>query len=196
MNGVMPVSLGMIKVFLLTGKRPVLVDTGTRGNASRILDGLNHQDVKPEDVGLILITHTHGDHIGSLAELKKAIPAPVAVHRLDAESVRADACVEPDVLLEDESDLRPCGVAGEVIWTPGHSRGSVLVTLESGEAIVGDLVLPRFMAFGPPAIAFWSASREDSIASINKVIAFRPSTILASHGGPYTPESLVHLARS
>jgi hydroxyacylglutathione hydrolase len=195
MNGVIPVSLGMVKVFILTGDRPVLVDTGTRGNARRILSGLERHGVKPENVGLVLITHTHGDHIGSLAELKKVIPAPVAVHRLDADALREGSGVEPDVLLEEDFDLRQYGVAAKVVWTPGHSRGSVSVLLESGEAVVGDLVLPRLMAFGPPAIAFWAVSREDSIASIRKVLALRPSVIHSSHGGPCKPEALARLAR-
>ena len=195
MSNVIPVSLGMVKVFVLQGNRPVLVDTGTPGNAGRVLAGLDRQGVKPEDISLIIITHSHADHYGSLAELKHTIKAPVAVHRLDAESMRAGASVEPDVLLEDEFDLRQYGVAGNLIWTPGHSRGSVSIMMSSGEAVVGDLVLPRFMAFGPPAIAFWSASREDSLASIRKVLGLKPSVILSSHGGPYRPEALAKLAR-
>jgi hydroxyacylglutathione hydrolase len=217
MNGVIPVSLGMVKAFILIGNRPVLVDTGTAGNARRILAGLERQGVKPEDVGLVLITHAHTDHYGSLAELRKTIPAPVAVHRLDAESLRTgtgqptrrkgqdevtdrprgkpSTGVEPDVLVDDELDLRAYGVAGRVIWTPGHTRGSLSVMPESGEAVVGDLVLPRFMAFGPPAIAFWAASREDSLASIRKVLALKPSIILTSHGGPWAPTALAGLVR-
>jgi hydroxyacylglutathione hydrolase len=195
-NGVIPVPLGMVKTFILPGDRPVLVDTGTAGNARRILTGLERQGVKPERVGLVLITHTHADHYGSLADLKKTIPAPTAVHRLDAEALRAGAGVEPDVLLEDEFDLRQYGIAGKVIWTPGHSRGSVSAIMESGEAVVGDLVLPRFMAFGPPAIAFWAASREDSLASVRKILALKPTVVHTSHGGPYRPEALAGLGRS
>jgi glyoxylase-like metal-dependent hydrolase (beta-lactamase superfamily II) len=133
------------------------------------------------------------------------------VHRLEAEYVRTGmsppaarnrlssvlfrpstkpraAGVEPDILIKDELDLNPYGVAGRVMWTPGHTRGSMSVMLESGEAIVGDLVLPRYMSFGPPAIAFWAASRKDSLASIRKVLDLMPSIILTSHGGPYRPD--------
>jgi len=67
--------------------------------------------------------------------------------------------------------------------------------MASGEAVVGDLVLPRFMAFGPPAIAFWSASRQDSLASIRKVLDHKPSIILASHGGPYRPDAVARMVR-
>jgi hydroxyacylglutathione hydrolase len=201
MSGAIPISLGMVKAFILSGTRPLLVDTGTPGNAGRILAGLERQGVKPDDIGLVLITHAHGDHVGSLVELKQSIKAPVAVHRLDAEPLRegpgrkSSAGVEPDVLIDDELDLRQYGVAGRVIWTPGHSRGSMSVIMDSGEAVVGDLVVPRFMAFGPPAIAFWSASREDSLTSIRKVLDLEPSVILTSHGGPYRPEALARLVR-
>jgi hydroxyacylglutathione hydrolase len=194
MKGVVPIRLGVVKAFVTHGDRPILIDTGTRGHARRILAALGHEGVEPEVIALILITHTHPDHIGSLARLKKTIPAPVAVHRLDAGALSEGSGVEPDILLEDDFDLRQYGAAGRVIWTPGHSRGSVSVMLESGEAVVGDLVLPRYMAFGPAAIAFWSASREDSVASIRKVLSFKPSIVHASHGGPFTPEALARLA--
>ena len=195
MNGVIPITLGMVKSFILPGERSVLVDTGTPRTAGKILAGLERYGVKPDRFGLVLITHTHMDHIGNLGELRKTISAPIAVHRLDAESLRQGARVEPDVIVEADLDLRQYGVAARAVWTPGHTRGSLSVVTESGEAIVGDLVFPRFMAFGPPAIAFWAASREDSIASIRKVLALNPSTFHTSHGGPYRPEALPKLAR-
>ena len=195
MNGVIPIALGMVKSFILTGERSVLVDAGTPRKADRILAELERHGVEPNHVRLVLITHTHTDHVGSLAELRKTIAAPVAVHRLDAESLRRGAGVEPDVVVEADLDLRQYGVAARAIWTPGHTRGSLSVMLESGEAVVGDLVLPRFMAFGPPAIAFWAASHDDSLESIGKVLNLKPSVILTSHGGPYRPEALARLVR-
>jgi glyoxylase-like metal-dependent hydrolase (beta-lactamase superfamily II) len=71
----------------------------------------------------------------------------------------------------------------------------VSVIMDSGEALVGDLVLPSFMFLGPPLVAFWAASRQDSLASIKRVLDFKPSIILTSHGGPYRPEALAGLVR-
>ena len=45
-----------------------------------------------------------------------------------------------DFLLEDEFDLRPFGVNGKVIHTPGHTEGSLSILLANGEAIVGDMI--------------------------------------------------------
>lgn len=215
--GLLPLQLGFVKAFLVRGAgKHVLVDSGTAGNLTRILAQLERGGVNPRDIGLIVVTHAHADHTGSLAEVVQATGAKVAVHRLDAEHVRTGmqtpaaqnrlsrilfrpsekpsaAGVEPDVLVDNELDLNPYGVGGKVIWTPGHTRGSVSVVLESGEAIVGDLVLPCYMAFGPPAIAFWATSREDSLASIRRVLDLKPSIIMTSHGGPYQPEALARM---
>jgi hydroxyacylglutathione hydrolase len=217
--GVLPLRLGIVKAFLLRGtSKHVLVDTGIKGQLPAITDQLGRDGLGLKDIGLIVITHAHADHTGSLADVVQATGAKVAAHRLEAESLRTGmqppaaqnplsralfrpstkpraACVEPDILIDDELNLNPHGIAGRVVWTPGHSRGSLSVIMESGEAVVGDLVLPRFMAFGPPAIAFWAASREDSLASIRRVLDLKPSIILTSHGGPYRSEALAVLVR-
>jgi glyoxylase-like metal-dependent hydrolase (beta-lactamase superfamily II) len=192
--GVLPLRLGFVKAFLARGRgKHVLVDSGTAGSSARILAGLGRAGVGLRDIGLIVVTHVHPDHTGGLAELVKATGAKVAVHRLEAE--HPGTRLASDILVDEELDLNPHGVGGKVIWTPGHTRGSMSVVLESGEAIVGDLVLPRFMAFGPPAIAFWAASPEESVASIRKVLTLNPSILHTSHGGPYRPEAVARLVR-
>ncbi len=48
--------------------------------------------------------------------------------------------VRADLALDAPLDLRPYGVAGRVEPLPGHTPGSVVVLLDSGDAVVGDLV--------------------------------------------------------
>jgi hydroxyacylglutathione hydrolase len=190
-SGVLPLRLGFVNAFLLRGAgKHVLIDAGTKGKLPAITGRLEREGVGLKDIGLIVVTHAHPDHTGSLADVAEATGAKVVVHRQEAEQVRG---VVPDILVDDDLYLGLYGVAGKLIWTPGHTRGSLSVMMESGEAVVGDLVLPRFMAFGPPAIAFWSASREDSLASIRKVLSLKPSVMLTSHGGPFRPEALARL---
>ena len=48
--------------------------------------------------------------------------------------------VVPDVVIDSEFDLNPYGISGKVVSTPGHSDDSICIILNSGEAIIGDLV--------------------------------------------------------
>ncbi len=113
---------------------------------------------------LILHTHAHWDHCGGTKELKQTTGAPAAVHHAEAERMRRGnngvlrptapmsallrpfldwpfPGVEPDLLLGDDTDLRPFGVEGRVVLTPGHTAGSVSVLTPDREAIVGDLLM-------------------------------------------------------
>jgi hydroxyacylglutathione hydrolase len=43
------------------------------------------------------------------------------------------------VLSDEEFSLIGYGIPSKIIYTPGHSMGSVSVLLETGDAFVGDL---------------------------------------------------------
>lgn len=64
-----------------------MVDGGAPGEIKRFEKELKNIDLNPSDVELIIVTHGHIDHIGSLKDLKDLTGAKVAVHRLDVECV-------------------------------------------------------------------------------------------------------------
>jgi len=148
-----------VNAFIICGERAVIVDTGIPGYDAAILPAMERYDVKPSDVSLILITHGHHDHYGSAIALKQKTGAPVAIHKADSEALRTGVNpklipigtkgkimvglsgmmkmpeikgMEPDVLIEGEMDLSKYGIAGKVVPTPGHTRGSVSVLLDGG----------------------------------------------------------------
>ena len=206
----------MTNVFLIQGAGgAVLVDAGNPGNADLILERLAEHGVAPGDVRLILITHGHIDHFGSAAELRERTGAPVAIHALDAEAVRQGVhlpgslkptswiialgmripgvagptrapAFKPDIVFEDEWRLDDYGVAGRVLHTPGHTPGSVSVLLDSGEAIVGDVVMGQLMGMlhkpGPPIVA-WDLERNQE--SVRQLAALSPRVVYVGHGGPF-----------
>lgn len=55
-----------------TESQNILVDAGERGNSDTILAYLKSQNV--EELDLVVATHPHSDHIGSMAEVIKALP--------------------------------------------------------------------------------------------------------------------------
>jgi hydroxyacylglutathione hydrolase len=105
---------------------------------------------------------------------------------------------EPDVQFEGaESRLDEYGVAGRVILTPGHTRGSVSVLLDSGQAIVGDMVMGQLMGLirrpGPPLIA---SDLEQNWESVRRLLDLSPHTIYVGHGGPFSTGAVSRLVQS
>jgi hydroxyacylglutathione hydrolase len=209
------VRLGIANAYIVRQEGTILVDTGGPGSETAILDAAKDLGIAPEDIRLILLTHGHGDHAGSALELRERTGSKVAVHRDDAEKVRHGnqgklraACLtgrvlgplfggkkalypplEPDIIIGDSLDLRPFGVDGTVLPTPGHTPGSVSVFLANGEAIVGDLIFPSITS-EKPCPPFWADDPDGVKRSIGIVQARRPGKVYTGHGGPFSSEAI------
>jgi glyoxylase-like metal-dependent hydrolase (beta-lactamase superfamily II) len=86
------------RVYLLLGAGPpTLVDAGSGEGAStrHILAGLEAvgrefgEHVRVGDIGRIIISHGHADHIGGLPDMLRHAAAEVAVHPLDSRAITA-----------------------------------------------------------------------------------------------------------
>lgn len=206
-----------VNAFLVLGERPILVDALVPGHAPEILDVLEAHHVAAESVAAIVITHGHVDHAGSLHALKLKTGAPVIAHRHDVEALRTGtsepvqgrtpgaqamiesgavgdappfAAVDVDVVVEDEFDLAPYGVAATLIHTPGHTPGGLSMVTADNEVIVGDLI---GSAAGDPSradLAPFATDTEALDASVRRVIALHPARVYCGHGGPFSAEAL------
>jgi glyoxylase-like metal-dependent hydrolase (beta-lactamase superfamily II) len=210
-TAVVPIRLSISNAFLVKGERPVLIDTGCPGDADALLKALAREGVAVADLSLILHTHGHRDHAGGTRRLKDMTAAPAAVHPADADMLRRGAnrplaptnltgrllrpfvdwpfpAVEPDLELAEGMDLRPYGLAGQVIATPGHTAGSVSVVLDTGEALAGDLLVGGYLGgLLSPHVPGYPYFAEDLAAlrdSIRKLLSFSPSRVYVGHGGP------------
>jgi glyoxylase-like metal-dependent hydrolase (beta-lactamase superfamily II) len=206
--------LSIPNVYLLTGERAILVDSGRPKDVPRILAFMQAQGVRADKVALILLTHGHWDHAGGAAQLKAAMKVPVALHHADVDLVRtgtngplkptslfgrmirpfispAFPPFEPDLLIEDEFDLRRFGVAARIMFTPGHTAGSISVLTEDAQMIVGDLIfggcLGGWLFPTRPGLHYFADDLLQLHASIAKVLAASPSIIHPGHGGPLDP---------
>jgi hydroxyacylglutathione hydrolase len=120
-------------------REAIVVDPGD--DVERVLQILADNQLK---VRAIVSTHTHIDHVGGLAGLRRATGAPVLIHEADLElyrhlDVQAQFLGTPtpeSTKIEDfvkEGDtLRWGDYSARVIHTPGHTPGSISLYIEKG----------------------------------------------------------------
>ena len=124
-----------------------VVDPG--GAAGEICEACEAQGCRLTD---ILLTHGHFDHIEAVAELVRLTGAHIHIHPNDAdmllslerslgrpgyEHVQVAADCPLDIL--ESAKLNVCGMDMEIIYTPGHTSGSVSYYLpEQGVLFAGD----------------------------------------------------------
>lgn len=207
------IRLSMVNAYLIRGDGgSVLIDTGAPETAPTLSGKLGELGIGPGDLTLIVLTHAHTDHFGGVGAVKKVYPAPVAVQRDDAPWLekgvngpttgqtaigrfaagrprpeQSDLGVKPDILWDDTLDLKPYGIAGRLLHTPGHTAGSASVTLDSGDILIGDMLMGRIPPKAPKT-PFVAVDMDQLVQSLKEIIALHPKTIWPGHGGPFTPE--------
>lgn len=153
-------------VLVVNGANSILVDTGVRGFSMKIKMLFRQYQLKPADIKLIVLTHTHYDHTGNLRELKKYTGAPVLVHQNEFENLKNGFTPVPkghgkysrlisefgravfpkyasprpfvaDLVNTGEFDLNEFGLDAKIISTPGHTNGSQSIVIGKS-LIAGD----------------------------------------------------------
>lgn len=85
-------------------------------------------------LGMILLTHHHGDHVAGTAELAARYGAKVAGAAADAHRLP-----KLDIVLKPGGTVSFGGSEGRVIDTPGHTRGHIAIHFpDSGFVLCGD----------------------------------------------------------
>ena len=111
-----------------TTNKAAIIDPG--GDADRIIQVLQGEKVELE---YILLTHGHYDHTTGVPELSEAMPdAKIYIHQADANGAGSHlfplAGQVDELLLYEDGDTLPLGeLTIEVLHTPGHSPGSVVL---------------------------------------------------------------------
>ena len=211
------VPFGMINCHLIIAETGcILVDAGLPGSESKIESALKKRGLSFSDIKLIVITHAHVDHAGSAARIRELSGAPILAHKGDLDyyqqKKKMTFCATgwfgriflktglilqpyvpftPDILLQagDVLDLTCFGAAGTARHTPGHTAGSVSVQLDTGDAMVGDLLASGVLLGGlirtghairPP----FEDSPETVSDELKKMLVSGSKRFYMGHGGP------------
>lgn len=177
--GVFAVGVRASTVFLYLGETVTIVDAGAPGSAPQVLAAIHALGRTPDDVGCIVITHAHLDHVGGLPELQRVVHAPTAAHEADAELIRrTEPLPNPfqrrplavmshpvlrrldpgparvDVDLHDGDSL-PGAPGLHTVHMPGHTPGSIAIhARERGVVWAGDAMEYHRHRLGPPSAQF------------------------------------------
>jgi len=134
----------------------VIVDDATK-EAAIVDPSFESDQLLPElqEKGLtlryLLLTHAHFDHVIDNAFYASTVGLPIALHRADLPLLRAlpeqgrmfgvpvEPSPDPTIWLEEGKPLTLGETTIQVLFTPGHSPGSVTFLVDDA-AIVGDVL--------------------------------------------------------
>jgi hydroxyacylglutathione hydrolase len=135
---------------VLKDKKHILIDPGhiitpyLHEHAYEMLNREIGEDrLKTEDIGLVLLTHAHPDHVEAAKKFRESSQALIALHKQDEYAYKMFGLGKIDLYLQ-EGELKLDNVVEdkiEIISTPGHSPGEVSVYWPLKKALaVGDVI--------------------------------------------------------
>ena len=91
-------------------------------------------------------------------------------------------------LTGNDVPLADWGIPGEIIYTPGHSPGSISILLETGDAFVGDLAMNAFPLRLSPGLPIFADSLETVKESWKNLLNKGAKVVYPAHGKPFSAE--------
>ena len=127
--------------------RCIIIDPGDE--ADKVKKKIEERSLSPE---AILLTHGHFDHIMAVESLREHYGVPLYMHKADIEMItdpakssmltfggRDEPLRPPEKTVNDGDTLTVAGIEVRVLFTPGHTKGSVCY-IAQGCVFCGDTV--------------------------------------------------------
>jgi glyoxylase-like metal-dependent hydrolase (beta-lactamase superfamily II) len=197
------------------GRDFFMVDSGLEANAPALERDLRASGFDPSRMRAIVLSHGHADHAGGAAYFRRRFGTRVIAGRGDEAMLRSghnerlcptndDARarfasdqgatftpIAPDVTVDAERSLLDVtGIPARVMPLPGHTEGSLVVTVGDG-VFVGDLL--RGDAIWPTAeVHFYMCDLEDNRRDVQTVLDQVPRAAqwFPGHFGPLSRDAV------
>ncbi|MDD5181702.1 MAG: MBL fold metallo-hydrolase [Candidatus Nanoarchaeia archaeon] len=124
---------------LVRGDKNIIVDTGSFMDRDRLVDSLKKENLTPEDIDCVIITHTHLDHSANAGLFKNA--EILVKHNLSNPGIKfyVNSYFIEKVNLDGYTVMK--GV--KTLLTPGHTVDNISVAVETREGtivVAGDAI--------------------------------------------------------
>jgi glyoxylase-like metal-dependent hydrolase (beta-lactamase superfamily II) len=149
-----------VYAYLIYGEQVVLIDSGVASSDVLVFDYLRETGRDPHEISVLVLTHSHPDHIGGTPAVKRKTGCRVGAH-IDAqpwiEDVKrqfrerpivdfhslVEGSVDVDLVLNDGDSLAlGKGLSLRVLQTAGHSKGSVSLLFDQDGALFSGDAIP------------------------------------------------------
>lgn len=197
-----------------------LIDAGLAGSAEQILDELARVGGKPEQLRQIILTHSHPDHVGGVADLAEKTNAQVLAHELDVpviageadiviptdlpevEQVFMDEAIENTPLAPpahvdralqdgDEIDL---GGGARVVHVPGHTPGSIAIYMPKEKLLFAGDTAERDLQENL-ILGMFNLDRPQAIESFKRLAQLDFEIACLGHGRPENKDACLAFRR-
>lgn len=183
------VNLGFVSAYILVrGGEAAIVDTGVDGSADAIGASLAGIGLDWDAVGHLVLTHHHGDHVGSAAVIMERAPAVAGY--AGAEDIPSITVPRPLIAVGEGDEV----FGLQVVTVPGHTPGSIaLLDPAGGLLVAGDALVTTG---GPVALpgAQFTADMAQAEQSVIKLGGLTFETLLVGHGDPITSGASAQVA--
>ena len=191
------------RMYLVEDETLALVDSGLPWNTGRVLDYITQIGRRPADLGLILMTHSHPDHISGALALSRRTGADIVAHVADTKThsdqqtslsyMGVFGSLRLPVPFLQRTPVGKVVTGGEVlpllggirvIHTPGHTPGSVCYMLESRSLLFsGDTVYSDGERVSR-SIPFPGHDGRSYRRSLQTLASLEFETLCGGHGAP------------
>jgi hydroxyacylglutathione hydrolase len=216
-SDIFSLKLGINSCYIIRGKTSIMIDSGMPNKLRVFKRRLGRLYINPEEIKLLVLTHSHFDHAGSAKAIGELTGAKIVIHEsersflensefaiikgIDSWGKISLAVLSPffkrisfpkvkaDICInEKEYPLYEYGIDGKILHTPGHTQGSLSVLLDTGEAFVGCLAHNGLPFRINPGLPIYAQDLNRVKESWKLLINKGAKLIFPGHGNPFSVE--------